>query len=347
MSYFRRNIQKLTGYVPGEQPGSGQKVIKLNTNENPYPPSPAALEVLRGLDGDALRRYPDPAAARFCRAAAELRGVPADWVIAGNGSDELLTMILRAFVGPGDVVAYAVPTYVLYRTLTAIQEGVAVEVPYGDDYALPAAELAAAAGAVTFVASPNSPSGTAYPPEQMEALAGNVRGVLVVDEAYVDFADADARQLVRRRDNVIILRTLSKGYSLAGLRLGFAVAAPDLLEGLWKVKDSFNVGAIAAAAGAAALADQAHMIANAEKVKASRTRLAEQLSQLGYKVWPSESNFLLARPPAGDAERMYQLLKAKGILVRYFKQPMLEDKLRITVGTDQQNAALVAALRDL
>ena len=347
MSYFRRNIQKLTAYVPGEQPAAGEKVIKLNTNENPYPPSLAALEALGGLDGDALRRYPDPAATRFRQVAAKVLGVGADCIIAGNGSDEVLTMILRAFVGPGDVVAYPVPTYVLYRTLTAIQEGVAVEVPYDDDYCLPADELTKAAAAVTFVASPNSPSGTAYPTDQLDALAKKVRGVLVVDEAYVDFADADALELARRRDNVIILRTLSKGYSLAGLRLGFAVAAPALLEGLSKVKDSYNVGAVAAAVGAAALSDQAHKIANAEKIKTSRASLAGQLGKLGYKVWASESNFLLARPSAGDAESIYRGLKAKGILVRYFKQPMLEDKLRITVGTDEQNAALVAALRDL
>jgi len=337
----------MAGYVPGEQPAAGEKAIKLNTNENPYPPSPKALEVLGSLAGDALRRYPDPLATRFRRAVAEVLGVGLDRVIAGNGSDELLTLILRAFVGPGDVVTYPVPTYVLYRTLCEIQEGVAIEVPYPADYALPADALVAAAAAVTFVASPNSPSGTTYPLPQLDDLAGKVRGVLVVDEAYVDFADADCLELPRRRDNVIVLRTLSKGYSLAGLRLGFAVGAAALLEGLWKVKDSYNVDAVAAAVGAAAFADQAHKIANAEKVKASRARLLAGLAELGFRVWPSEANFLLARPPAGDAEGVYQGLKAKGILVRYFKQPQLEDKIRITVGTDEQNAAVVAALSGL
>ncbi len=347
MTYFRRNIQAMAGYVPGEQPPAGAKVIKLNTNENPYPPSPAAMEVLRGLDADALRRYPDPAARRFREVAADVLGIPVEWIIPGNGSDEVLTMILRAFVGPGDVVAYPMPTYVLYRTLTQIQDGRYVEVPFDEDYHLPAGRLAEAAGAVTFVATPNSPSGTTYDIDALEDLAGRVPGVLVVDEAYVDFAESDCLDLVRRCANVIVLRTLSKGYSLAGLRLGFGVGRPELLEGLWKVKDSYNVDAVACAAGAAAFADQAHKIANAEKVKASRARLADGLAELGWRVWPSQANFLLVRPPPGQAERVYEDLKARGILVRYFKQPQLQDKLRITVGTDEQNEALLAALAEI
>ena len=345
MTYFRENIEKMVGYVPGEQPKPGEKVIKLNTNENPYPPSPAALEVLRGADAEALRRYPDPLATRFRQVVAETLEVPLEAVIAGNGSDELLTMILRAFVGPDGAVAYPMPTYVLYRTLAEIQDARAVEVPYDEEYSLPADELAAAAAAVTFVASPNSPSGTAYSLRQLDALAESVPGVLVVDEAYVDFADGHCLDLAGRRKNVIVLRTLSKGYSLAGLRLGFGVADPSLLEGLWKVKDSYNVDALACAIGAAAFADQPHKIANAEKVKASRARLTGELTDVGFRVWPSQSNFLLARPPDGNAEEIYQALKAGGVLVRYFKQPRLEEKLRITVGTDEQNAALVQALR--
>ncbi len=337
----------MAAYVPGEQPAPGQKVVKLNTNENPYPPSPKALAAVAGAGDERLRRYPDPLATEFRRAVADVLGLPVEWIIAGNGSDELLTMILRAFVGPGDAVAYPMPTYVLYRTLAEIQEGRCAEVPYPEDYSLPADELAAAGAAVTFVASPNSPSGTVYPLPQLQELAEAVSGVLVVDEAYVDFAEADCLDLVRRRENVIVLRTLSKGYSLAGLRLGFAAAEPGLLEGLWKVKDSYNVGALACGVGAAAFADQAHKAANAEKVKASRAKLAGELEGMGFRLWPSQSNFLLARPPAGDARRIYLDLKARGILVRYFNQPRLEDKLRITVGTDRQNAALVGALRTL
>lgn len=347
MSLFRRNIEEMAAYEPGEQPAPGASVVKLNTNENPYPPSPRALEVLRSLDGEALRRYPDPLATRFRKAVSEVLAVPAEWVLAGNGSDELLTMILRAFVGPGDAVAYPMPTYVLYRTLTQIQDGRFVEIPYDEDYNLPLAALAGARARVTFVATPNSPSGTTCPIGQLEELAAKVPGVLVADEAYVDFAEGDCLDLVRRRENVIVLRTLSKGYSLAGLRLGFAVARPEVLEGLRKVKDSYNVDGVACAVGSAALADQAHKIACAEAVRASRARLAGRLAELGFRVWPSQANFLLARPPDGNAEGVYQDLKARGILVRYFRQPRLEDKLRITVGTDAQNGQLIRALGEL
>jgi histidinol-phosphate aminotransferase len=347
MSYFRKNIDSLQAYVPGEQPPAGAKVIKLNTNENPYPPSPRAMEVLSSLPAEALRRYPDPLARQVRAAASEALGLPADWILAGNGSDEILAMIMRAFVGEGGAVAYPMPTYVLYRTLSEIQNARPVEVPYPEDYQLPLDQLARAGGQVTFVASPNSPSGTSYPLEQLDQLAGKIPGVLAVDEAYVDFAGASALELVRRRDNVIILRTLSKGYSLAGLRLGLALAQPGLLEGLWKVKDSYNLDAATIAVGSAALTDQAWKNANADKVKASRARLAAGLEKLGFKVWPSQSNFLLARPAAGDAERIYRSLKDRGILVRYFKEPRLDDKLRITVGTDQQNQALLAALGQL
>ena len=347
MSFFRENIDAMTGYVPGEQPAPGAKVIKLNTNENPYPPSPAAMRVLCELDGDLLRRYPDPAAGRFRRVAAEVLGVPAEWVLPGNGSDDLLTMIFRSSLAPGRKIAYAVPTYVLYRTLARIQDAEVAEIAYADDYDLPVDELIAAAASVTFVANPNSPSGTVPATEQLRRLADGVAGLLVIDEAYVDFADGDALALTREFQNVIVLRSLSKGYSLAGLRLGFAVAPPPLVAGLLKVKDSYNVNAVACAVGAAAMEDQAHKNANAEKVRASRVALSAGLEALGFRVWPSQANFLLARPPGGGAEQCYRRLKDAGILVRYFKQHRLDDKLRITVGAEEQNAALLKKMEEI
>ena len=334
-------------YVPGEQPAAGERVIKLNTNENPYPPSPAAIQAMRSLDGELLRRYPNPYAQSFRRTVARALDFEPDWILVGNGSDELLAMIMRAMVDPGSKVVFPSPTYVLYRTLAEIQDAECIEVPFDEDYSLPVGELAAAGGAVTLVGTPNSPSGTPAPNERLSELAGRLRGALVIDEAYVDFADGNALPLVREHENVIVLRTLSKGYSLAGLRLGFAVAQPALIAGLAKVKDSYNVDAVACAVGAAAFEDQAHKNANAEKVKASRARLTGELKRLGFKVWPSQSNFLLARPPNGDAERIYLALKAGGILVRYFKEARLDDKLRITVGTDEQTAVFVAALEKI
>jgi histidinol-phosphate aminotransferase len=343
-TYFRSSIDAMTGYVPGEQPKPGTQFIKLNTNENPYPPSPQAVEVLRTLDSEWLRRYPDAYANEFRRAVSEVLGIPTDWIIVGNGSDDVLNLIVRACAEEDRQVVYPMPTYVLYRTLAAMQPANCVEIPYADDFRLPIAELVAANGAITFIASPNSPSGHSVSADELRQLAPQLSGVLVVDEAYVDFAETTALPLVQEFENVMVIRTLSKGYSLAGLRLGFGIANPALLSGLFKVKDSYNIDAIACLVGAAAMRDQDYKNACAEKVKVSRAKLAIDLKQLGFEVWDSETNFLLVQPPQGNAERLYLGLKARGILVRYFNQPGLSDKLRITVGTEEQNQLLVEAL---
>ena len=345
MSYFRQTIEALSGYVPGEQPPPDAQVIKLNTNENPYPPSPKALKVLQELPGELLRRYPDPMANAFRRAASQVFGIEKDWILVGNGSDDLLTMILRACTERGRRVVYPMPTYVLYRTLAQIQEAEVVEIPYLQDYCLPVEQLIEAQGAVTFVARPNSPSGTIVPLETLEKLAAGLSGILVIDEAYVDFAESTALELVEKHENVIVLRTLSKGYSLAGLRLGFGIAHPSLLAGLVKVKDSYNVDAIACAVGTAAVADQNHKNINVQKINASRLQMTNELKQLGFYVWSSQANFLLVKPSV-DAEFLYKELKQKGILVRYFKQPQLTDKLRITIGTPEQNQHLMRVLKE-
>ncbi|NHC35110.1 histidinol-phosphate transaminase [Scytonema millei] len=346
MTYFRHNIEQMSGYVPGEQI-VGANIIKINSNENPYPPSPLVLEALRNLDGELLRRYPEPMAGRFRTAVSAALDLPSDWIIVGNGSDELLGVITRACTSPQRQIVCPMPTYVLYRTLAQIQDAEFVEIPYDNNYNLPLEELIAANGAVTFIASPHSPSGTVVSLDILDKLAAQLHGVLVIDEAYVDFATENALELAKKHDNVIILRTLSKGYSLAGIRLGFAVANPTLIAGLMKVKDSYNVDAIACIVGVAALQDQAHKNANAEKIKTSRVKLASELQKLNFDLYPSQANFLLARSPHGNAEYLYHSLKTRGILVRYFPQPRLEDKLRITVGTDEQNAQLVKALAEI
>ncbi|WP_421657766.1 histidinol-phosphate transaminase [Leptothermofonsia sp. ETS-13] len=344
MSYFRSNVDQMTGYIPGEQPKPGTPIIKLNTNENPYPPSPQAIAVLRNLDSEWLRRYPDPYANEFRRAASEVLGVPVDWIMVGNGSDELLNVVVRACADLGRKVAYPVPTYVLYRTLAEMQPAHFIEIPYEENFQFPLEKLIAANGAVTFIASPNSPSGHGVSLSDLRHLAANLTGVLVIDEAYIDFAEETALPLVKEFENVMVIRTLSKGYSLAGLRLGFGIANPELLSGMFKVKDSYNVDAIACLVGAAAMQDQTYKNECVAKVKASRTKLAANLKQLNFRVWDSQTNFLLVQPPTGDAEQIYLALKERGILVRYFKQSGLEDKLRITVGTDAQNQTLVEAL---
>ena len=247
MPYFRPSVAALAAYRPGEQPAAGQRVVKLNTNENPYPPGARALAALQAVGPDDLRLYPRPLADEFRASAAAVLGVDPEWIVVGNGSDDLLTMLFRSVTAAGRPVAFPVPTYVLYRTLAQIQDAPAVEVPFDDAYRLPVERLAAAGAALTIVASPNSPSGNRMPNADLQDLAGRTPGLLAIDEAYAAFAAGDALELTRRCENVIVLRTLSKSHSLAGLRLGFAVAPPPLLAGLIKVKDSYNVDAVAAA----------------------------------------------------------------------------------------------------
>ncbi|HZP43239.1 MAG TPA: histidinol-phosphate transaminase [Candidatus Binatia bacterium] len=352
--WLRPALRGLTPYVPGEQPGVGRRVIKLNTNENPYPPSPRVLEaVVRAADA-GVRLYPDPEATVLRARAAAVYGVPADHVLVGNGSDELIALLLRATVDPGDRVAFPVPTYSLYETMVAAQGGTIVGVPFPEDWALPAA-LGATGARLTFFCNPNSPSGTLVPLAEVERLARAVRGLLVVDEAYVDFADPppagrpgpSALGLVGRVPNVVVLRTFSKSFSLAGLRVGLAFAAPELLRGLRTVKDSYNVNRLSLAAAEAALGDLALVEENLARIRATRTTLAAGLGRLGFEVLPSQANFVFARRPGVDVGRLAAALAARDILVRHFATPRLADGLRITVGTDDEVAALLDAIADL
>ena len=347
MSFFRDAIDTLQAYIPGQQPAPGTKIIKLNTNENPYSPSPAALAALKAFKGEELRRYPNPLGQEFREAAAEVLAIDPNWILPGNGSDDLLTMLVRAVAGPKRPVVYPKPTYVLYRTLAAIQEAPVVEVPFDDNFLLPSQALIEARGALTFVANPNSPSGTTASRDQLTALAQSLDGLLVIDEAYAAFADEDALDLVKHMDNVVILRTLSKSHALAGLRLGFAVARPSIIEGLIRVKDSYNLDSVATCVGAAAIRDVAYTQSVIERITASRAFLAEALENLGCRVLPSQANFLLVRPPRGDARRVYHHLTASGILVRYFDEPPLDEMLRISVGSDQEQMALLRTLRPI
>jgi histidinol-phosphate aminotransferase len=347
MINFRDNVKKMEGYMPGEQPPPGSRVIKLNTNENPYMPSPEVMKVLHGFDGEWLRRYPDPMATMAREAASGVFGVPADWIMVANGSDEMLALLARAFLEPGRRIAYPMPTYSLYITLAEMQDATTAEVAYDEDYNLPIEGLLAAQADLTFICTPNNPSATVAPVKDLERLAAGLKGVLVIDEAYTDFADENALSLVSRYENVIVLRTLSKAYSLAGLRVGFGVAQPKLLEGLIKIKDSYNVDSVALRLAVAAMNDQEWMRANAGRIKASRAKLATALEQMKFRLWPSQANFIMASPSRGDARYLYYELRDRGILVRYWDRPRLDDKMRITVGTDEENAVLLDALKGI
>jgi len=345
MSYFRENIENTPGYTPGFQP-AGADVVKLNTNENPYPASPKVLEAIRNVSSERLRRYPKPLGDEFRLAAAEMLGVSADNIICTKGGDELLSICFRAFCDDNRPVAYPVPTYSLYPVLAQLQNCRRVEVDFDSDFGLPK-KLAGTNAALTIVCNPNAPTATFIKPEDLRELAKKLNGksILLIDEAYVDFADADCVGLACDFDNVIILRSMSKGYSLAGLRFGYGIACKKLIDGLRKVKDSYNVDAVSVAAATAAIKDRDYFRKNVEKVKADRTRLTEELRLLGFTVTDSRANFVLAQH--GGASGIYRKLAERNIYVRYFDMPHLSDKLRITVGTNRQNEELISGLKEM
>jgi len=342
MSLFRPNIKAMTGYSPGEQLTG--EVLKLNANENPYPPSPRVLAALRdAIDGN-FHRYPDPVATCLREEAGKLYGVSPNMVLCGNGSDDLLTIIVRSFVGEGEKIVSPQPSYILYRTLADIQGAEFEAVEFPPDYSLPPG-LADADGKVTFVANPNSPSGTMIPVHDLEELAESLNGILVVDEAYVDFADENAMRLARKFDNVVVLRTLSKSYSLAGMRVGLAVAHESLIEGMLKVKDSYNINVLSIIAGTAALSDQEYLQEIVGKIRKTRQYIADELRDMDIEVFPSQSNFVMARFGEDRVRKVYEALKAQRILIRYYDVPGVRDCLRITVGTQEQTERVVGELR--
>src|SRR5581483_2536024 len=326
-----------------EQP-SDPAVIKLNTNENPYPPSPR----VRAAIADACERlhlYPDPTARALRERAGGLYGVDPDGIVVGNGSDELLTLLMRAAVAPGDAVAFPVPTYSLYETLVALQGGASVTIPFPASWSLPE-ELFRVKARMLLVCNPNAPSGTTVATARLAELAqAHPSAIVVLDEAYVDFADESAIGLAGRLPNVVVLRTLSKSYSLAGLRVGLAATTPELAAELVKVKDSYNVGRLAQAGALAALEDQDAMREHVARVRATRDRLTRELVALGFAVVPSQANYVYARRPGEPLGPVAATLKERGVLVRHFVA--LPDALRISVGTDAEIDRLLAELRDL
>ncbi len=341
--YFQPHIAKMAGYQPGEQPRGGT-FIKLNTNENPYPPSPAVAKAIMGALGEGLRKYPDPVGTVFREAAARHHSVSPDCILPGNGSDDLLTIITRAFVGPGEIVVSPSPSYILYRTLAELQNARYVEVPFGKDWSLDA--LTVPGARLAFLANPNSPSGTCLDVDAVSALAARLDCPLVVDEAYADFAGSDCVALVQDHPNVIVTRTFSKGYSLAGLRLGYAIARPEMIEGLIKVKDSYNCDTLSLVGAAAALADQPYFRETRDKILATRARLIEALPGLGLVVEPSRANFVWC-PGHPRAEALYHELKERKILVRLMRYAGHPPGLRITVGTEEEIDRLLGELRGM
>lgn len=357
MSYERDNIRRMAGYQSGEQPLDA-RTIKLNTNENPYPPAPGVQAALAGFDVRMLRTYPQPTADRLRDRLAALHRVARNQLIVTHGGDEGLRLAMTTFVDPGAAFGMADPSYSLYPVLAEIQDAQVVSVPLGADWRLPddfADRMNGAGVRLSCVVNPHAPSGVLQDADAIADLARRLSGVLLVDEAYVDFVDParghDLAPLTGKLDNLLLLRTFSKGYSLAGLRLGYLIGAPGLIEPLLeKTRDSYNVDAVSQALGEAAIVDRAYAAETWRRVREDRERLRHGLAQAGLDALPSESNFLLARVPATsrlDAAAVYAALKQRGILVRYFDVPGLDDRLRITVGTTEQNQRLLDELQAL
>ena len=346
-NFVRPTVRGMEGYTPGEQPGPGARVVKLNTNENPFLPSPRVMQAIREMEAENLRRYPNPTADAFRVAASKVLDVTRDMIIAGNGSDDILTIATRTFVPPGGTIAFPDPTYSLYPVLAQLEEAKAVSVDWGKDFSLPIDALLATKANAIYLANPNAPTGTFVSPFKVEELAKEFPGLILVDEAYADFAEDNCLALVEDHPNIVISRTLSKAYSLAGLRFGFAIAQEQVIFEMMKVKDSYNTDAVSIVAATAAIEDQDYARKNWEYIKQERQRLSSELTQLGWNVLPSQANFILAAAADGRGRDAYLGLKEQGILVRYFDKPGLKDKIRITVGQNHENNALLAGIKAL
>ena len=342
--HVRQCVESLEAYTPGEQlraPG----LVKLNTNENPYGPSPLVAEALRSMPADDLRLYPDPVSRALRERIAAIHGCGVDQVFVGNGSDEILALCTRAFVEDDGSIGCFHPSYSLYPVLAAIRNVPSrlVELDERFQWRMPAMPDCS----LFFLANPNAPTGIQYPRQVVESFCRAFRGVVMIDEAYVDFAREHDMDLALAMDNVLVMRTLSKSFSLAGLRVGYVVGPAGLVAALYKIKDSYNLDTVSQRVALAALSDLPHMQRNALRIRQSRERLAAALRGLGFDVFPSQTNFLWAQPPHLAAAELYAALKARMILVRHFPGPRTTDFLRITVGTDEEIDALLRATSEI
>ena len=354
-SLIRPIVRKLHDYVPGEQPKI-KGLIKLNTNENPYPPSPKVLAAIKAATDGRLRLYPNPTAQKLREKLAKLHHCKPENILCGNGSDELLALATRAFVEPAgsrrssaSTIQFFSPSYSLYPVLAAIHGAQTNIVALDKDFGIPPLAVLRKSKAwdfstaLTLVTTPNAPSGRAYSITELDALCRAQKGVVVLDEAYVDFADGNTLKLALKYPHVIVARTFSKAYSLCFQRVGYFIGHPSLMAALDKIRDSYNVNGLGQVAALTTLDDLKYYRANFRKIISTRRRLTSELSALGFSVLPSQTNFILARPPRFPAKVWLDKLRAKKILVRWFKYPSVRDYLRITIGTDAEANALLRA----
>ena len=352
MRFWSPEVRELEPYTPGEQPKI-QNLLKLNTNENPYPPSPKVVEAVQAVlthQADALRLYPDPDATQLKQAIATQQNVNVDQVFVGNGSDEVLAHIFKAFFIQDQPILYPDITYSFYPVYSQFFSVKTQQIPLNDDFEIVLDDYRQANGGI-IITNPNAPTSIALSLQQIEQiLQANPDRVVVIDEAYIDFGAETAVGLVNQYDNLVVCQTTSKSRSLAGLRVGFAIAQAHLIAALEAVKNSFNsypMDRFAIAAAVASFEDQAYFEAQCQKVIQSRDKLVEELKEIDFKVLPSKANFIFVTHPARDAAELATQLREQGVLVRYFNKPRIDQYLRITIGTDQQNQRLVETLKTL
>jgi histidinol-phosphate aminotransferase len=347
--YWSPVVHTLTPYVPGEQPRLAN-LVKLNTNENPYGPSPRVLEAIKAEVGDGLRLYPDPGSERLRQAIADYYHIDVNQVFVGNGSDEVLAHTFQALLKHDKPLLFPDITYSFYPVYCGLYDVHYEEVPLADDFSIRVDDYACENGGIIFP-NPNAPTGRLLALDEIERLLQiNTDSVVVVDEAYIDFGGESAVSLIDRYPNLLVTQTVSKSRSLAGLRVGYALGNPELIEALVRVKDSFNsypLDRLAIVGGAAAFEDDAYFEETRNRVIASRQTLVETLEGLGFVVIPSAANFVFASPSSISAPELADALRERGIIVRYFNKPRIDAYLRITVGTEEQNQVLLGALRKI
>lgn len=348
-NFCRDNIARLKPYIPGYQPENPSRVIKLNANENPYPPSPRVLEALRSHISEDLRLYPNSRSSMLRSQLARVYQMEDNQVFAANGSDETISLIFRTFADPGDLVVSPYPTYTFYQTAAEIH-GIEYEsIETGPDFQINLHDFLSVPAKLAFVANPNAQTGLLLSRREIDDFLSSFSGLLVLDETYVDFSGGaqSAGSLIQQHDNLLVLRTFSKSFSLCGIRVGYAFGSPRLIEALDKTKDSYNIAYLNQIAAVEALKDIDYMRENAARIAASRQWFGQALTGLGFQVIPSAGNFLLTRHPRIPSREIYQALQERLILVRWFDQPRLCDYVRISMGTDWQLEQVLSALREI
>jgi histidinol-phosphate aminotransferase len=345
-NYGRSSIASMKGYAPGLQPDPREKFIKLNSNENPFPPSPRVRDVLQGLAYQDLRLYPDPMSQELREKLGMLYGFQANRIICGNGSDDILNIIIRTFSQPGEAVGFFEPTFPLYRVLGIIHGVKVISWALSEPFDPPPAPPGDVK--VFFLANPNSPVGFGYPTARVSQMAQRTKGIFVVDEAYAEFARENALELVRNFNNVIVVRTVSKSYSLAGLRLGYAIGNEELITEMFKVKDPFNVTRLTQAVAAAALEDQEYLRKNISQIVQTREWFAHESVALGYRIIPSQANFIFLQPPEkGRGAKFYEALFDNRVLTRHYDEEGLRDGVRVTIGTEEEMAEVLQVMKKI